>query len=156
MRDGIPGYDQWKTAEPDKDYYEQCLCCGADIAESDLDEFCSVSCADDHRAGKQLPCIRPMYELLCEVMRRPPDPKHAEGLFDKVLFRGTPAGVGFRFVDYNEIMITGIVEGTEFETSKNLIWPFTEERFWDAVQIVNDDCEEAYNDPDIRDQEEAE
>ena len=58
---GFQGYDQWKTAAPEEDYWDEdyCCVCGKDLPESvleDGDAFCDKSCEEKYT---QLHAIEP-------------------------------------------------------------------------------------------------
>jgi len=73
------------------------------------------------------------------------------------LFRYSPNGLGLASLDAKGhylsgndnndpvwgVAITGIVEGTEIESSRKLMFPFSEKDFWAAAQSLADELDDA-------------
>jgi len=168
---GFQGYDQWKTASPYDDYDdEHCDVCGMKLDPDPPDDspafegFCSTACQDGKEHWHELcaltepgqstptmwtpPCVRPMYELLCDELQRGSGDgvENNVALWSKSVYKGSSCGASLSVNDAETISINSIIEGVdEYAETQTLSWPFTSEQFWDAVQAVEDDVSRIWN-----------
>ena len=82
---------------------------------------------------------------------------HDSAVADRIskrLYRYTPNGLGLIGIDAEGkrisehgfawgVAITGIVEGTDIEGVRRLMFPFTERNFWDEAQSLADELDNA-------------
>jgi hypothetical protein len=127
-----------------------CPVCGAtipDIEDTDghAGETCSPECYELDRDGKTLPLIRPLWNLLCDIYGTPTQLEFAREYFDKHIYKYSDCGAGIHFVGCDAIELSSIVEDVDsFGCSLRLQYPFTQEEFFNALQGIEDECDELY------------
>ena len=143
----------------------------ADKHEDDSEEyniwyngFCSSACQDGHDYWQELvhasdpgvatpklwrpDVVRPLFEFLCaELGRGTEGGEHNVESWSKSIYKGTGCGAWLNIDGYKTVTIGSIVEGVdECAETQFVEWPFTSEKFWSAVQAVEDDCTRIWND----------
>lgn len=137
---GFQCYDQWKTASPYDDVDEACEVCHQDPAICECPECPECS---EHGNPK------------CEINQwKPGDPirniNHLATMIGtsvdgigKALYKGTTCGIVFNEKDWYTVTVCGYAEGADAECVPiDLVYPFTRDEFWNAVQEADDEgCE---------------
>ena len=97
--------------------------------------FCCQACMEGYEKREPAHCIMPMQELLTNELGRD-DPAG----WSKSIYKGTDCGAWLK-VTHDSVRIGSIVEGSDVEVEpRDLVWPFTAKKFWDAVQSVDDEA----------------
>jgi hypothetical protein len=88
-----------------------------------------------------------MFQFLCDELQR----GTGDGVdncverWSRSIYKGTACGAWLELTDAFTVSIGSIVEGVEqCAEVQYLSWPFTREQFWDAVQAVEDECDEIW------------
>jgi hypothetical protein len=138
---GLKNYDQWKTSSPyDEHDDEHCFHCGFNLDSCDEKQqdcgFCCELCEKESQQKKPpLPVIRPLFDLLSH------DLGENYETWSKRIYKGTDCGAWLRIIDNKTIEVGSIVEGSDVEIEPcSIVWPFTKEEFWFAVQMINDEA----------------
>ena len=134
-----PPFTPYDDCPPD----DLCANCLAKLPEDPaegstaFEGFCSPQCA----AGEPVSCVRPMYDLLCAELGRD-DP---EG-WSRSIYKGTACGAWLVLEGRDAVRVGSIVEGCNADAeSFSVVWPFTSEEFWQAVQAVEDSASELWD-----------
>ena len=137
--------DRWLTTPPDEDWDDEiCFTCNLDFSQVEENEFmfdgyCCEECSNDTGHTR---FVRPMMNLFTKLIG-----EYNFELLAKRVYRDTKYGVRLEDTGYDRIRFQTIVEGTDIEIVGNdLVWPFTEEDFWNALQEVEELADEAWND----------
>lgn len=144
----IPGYDQWKTASPYDEFDDTiCACCGykldgdqCEIGDWSNDGFCSKDCQYDYEDGFSPSVIYPITKMFTYLFGE-------HWRFDveqlsRAVYKGTACGAWVALGEDNRTLQVGsIVEGSEAEVGPEVLsWPFTKEEFWAAVERINEEA----------------
>ncbi len=164
---GFDGYDQWKTASPYDDFPDdQCFCCMVKLSDESNEYtdngYCCKECMKDKEDAKcSIPVIRPLYNLLCAELGTPQSisskngkttterwpAKDFEEYWSRRVYKGTTCGAWLVVEDIDQIALGSIVEGVDYGTATYyLTWPFTSADFGDALDKIETEARDIWND----------
>lgn len=118
------------------------------------DGFCSSACQrltaiNDRRHAKGKPALHIPHGLFYKLFAFLRDELGAydEDGWSRRIYKGTNCGAWLAVQGPNEVRIGSIVEGVDYDCqTEELVWPFTHEQFWDAVQNVEEEASSIWND----------